>query len=74
LFTKRGHGELGLYAWPSTKSKPVAEYSIVFRVSAPIAFDAVLITVLASCAAAGAASQARSRTTATDVLTIAGLH
>src|ERR1700720_1099018 len=47
-----GHGELGFGAWPSAKSAPVAEYCTVFRVSAPIAFAALLMTVLASCAEA----------------------
>src|SRR5437016_1743575 len=47
-----GHGELGFGAWPSAKSAPVAEYCTVFRVSAPIAFAELVMTVLASCAEA----------------------
>src|SRR6266850_7834372 len=47
-----GHGELPLYAWPIAKSAPLPENSIVFSVSAPIAFDAAAIAVFASCAAA----------------------
>ena len=55
-----GHGELGLCAWPSAKSEPVPEYSTVFSVSAPIAFDAAAIAVFASWAAAADASAATS--------------
>src|SRR5262245_52687139 len=51
LLTNFGQGELGLYACPSTKSKPVAENSTVFSVSTPSAFDASARTALASCAA-----------------------
>src|SRR5436190_6597685 len=43
-----GHGELGFGAWPSAKSRPVAEYCTVLRVSTPIAFDAAAIAGLAS--------------------------
>ena len=50
-----GHGALGFGAWPSAKSRPLPEYSIVFRVSAPMAFDALSITALAFWAAAGTA-------------------
>ena len=52
-----GHGELGFGAWPSAKSKPVAEYCTVFSVSTPIAFDALAMTVRASCAEGAAADQ-----------------
>src|SRR5438105_14081696 len=45
-----GHGELGLGAWPSAKSKPVAEYCTVLSASTPSAFDALPMTVVASCA------------------------
>src|ERR1700687_103495 len=50
LLMNFGHGELGFGAWPSAKSAPVAEYCTVFRVSTPIAFAALLMTVLAPCA------------------------
>jgi len=43
-----GHGASGAYACPSTKSAPVAENSIVFSASAPIAFDAAAMTAFAS--------------------------
>src|SRR5262245_7235344 len=43
-----GQGELGFGAWPSAKSRPVAEYCTVFKVSTPIALDALAMTVLAS--------------------------
>src|SRR5712691_8943756 len=59
-----GHGDVGLYAWPTAKSNPVAEYWMVFRLSAPIAFDAALITVPASCAAASDEVNARITTAA----------
>src|SRR5580765_7575912 len=45
-----GHGELGFGAWPSAKSKPVAEYCTVLSVSTPSAFDAPTMTAAASCA------------------------
>src|SRR5206468_2589205 len=51
-----GHGELGLGAWPSAKSKPVAEYCTVLSVSTPSAFDAPLMTAVASCAEGAAAA------------------
>ena len=47
-----GHGASGRYACPSTKSEPVAEYSIVFRLSAPMAFEDALMTAAASSAPA----------------------
>src|SRR5947208_4088106 len=47
-----GQGELGFGACPIAKSIPEPEYSIDFRLSAPIALDALLMTVLASWAAA----------------------
>src|SRR5262245_54446690 len=43
-----GQGEFGFTFWPIAKSTPDPEYSTVF--SDPIAFDALSITVLASCA------------------------
>ena len=45
-----GQGELGFGTCPSAKSKPVAEYSTVFSVSTPRAFDAPAMTDFASCA------------------------
>src|SRR5215510_102879 len=45
-----GQGELGFGAWPRAKSIPVAEYCTVFNASTPIAFDALAMTVCASCA------------------------
>src|SRR6266496_5152040 len=53
-----GHGELGLGAWPSAKSKPVAEYCTVLSVSTPSVFDALPMTVAASCAEGIAAARA----------------
>jgi hypothetical protein len=43
-----GHGELGFGAWPSAKSRPVAEYCTVFKLSTPIALDAAAMTAFAS--------------------------
>src|SRR5215831_5730468 len=43
-----GHGELGFGAWPSAKSIPVAENWTVFRVSTPMALEALAMTALAS--------------------------
>src|SRR5262245_11743236 len=45
-----GHGESGVYDWPSAKSKPVAEYWTVFNWSTPMAADAAAITGFAFCA------------------------
>src|SRR5829696_6679273 len=53
-----GHGKPGFAAWPRAKSNPVAENCTVFSVSTPIAFDAVAITDLASCANATQTSAA----------------
>src|SRR6516162_160820 len=61
-----GQGKLGLAFWPMAKSKPDPEYSTVL--SAPIALDALSMTVLASCANA---VDANSRTIrVTDFLNI----
>ena len=65
-----GHGELGFGAWPSAKSKPVAEYCTVFSVSTPIAFDASAMTVLASCAEAVQVSAAAAASTIKQFLNI----
>src|ERR1041385_366331 len=45
-----GHGALGFGAWPSAKSKPVAEYCTVFSASTPSALAALPTTAAASCA------------------------
>src|SRR5579864_4535482 len=64
LSLNRGHGAFGPGACPRTKSEPEPENSIVFRLSAPNAFDALLMTELASGApAAQASSPARAKTT-----------
>src|SRR5438128_2272218 len=47
-----GHSELGFMDCPKAKSAPIAEYSMVFRLPAPIASDELLITVFASWATA----------------------
>src|SRR3954471_2679971 len=46
-----GHGDEGFAAWPSAKSRPVAEYCTVLSASTPIARDASAMTDFASCAA-----------------------
>src|SRR5579875_1438765 len=48
LSLKRGHGEVGLNACPSEKSAPEPEYWMVFRPSAPMAFETLLRTAFAS--------------------------
>src|SRR4029079_19823009 len=53
-----GHGELGFGAWPRAKSKPVAQYCTVLSVSTPSAFDAPLMTAVASCAEGAAVASA----------------
>ena len=55
-----GQGELGFMACPKAKSAPTAEYSILLRLSAPMALDALLITVFASCADAAHTSSVRN--------------
>ncbi len=51
LLMNRGNGP-GFPPCPRAKSAPLPEYSTVFNRSAPIARDAFVMTVLASCAAA----------------------
>src|SRR5258708_37764917 len=65
-----GQGELGFGAWPSAKSAPVAEYCTVFRVSTPMAFVALLMTVLASCAEAVHTSIVASARPVRDLLSM----
>src|SRR5881397_1382325 len=65
-----GHAAPGLGAWPRAKSKPVAEYCTVLSVSTPMAFDALLMTALASCADAVQTSTAASPNTARDFFNI----
>ena len=55
-----GQGELGFMACPKAKSAPTAEYSILLRLSAPMALDALLMTVFASCADAAHTSSVRN--------------
>src|SRR5262245_11214960 len=59
-----GHGELGFGACPSAKSWPVAEYWTVFNASTPSAFEALAMTVFASCADADQTMSAASETAA----------
>ena len=65
-----GHGELGFGAWPMAKSMPEPEYSIDFRLSAPIALDTLAMTVFASCAIAAHDRSITSARTAIHLLII----
>src|SRR2546425_1787988 len=64
-----GQGRFGLAFWPMAKSKPEPEYSTLFI--GPIAFVALSMTVLASCAKAVVVS---SSTTARTHLRISLLR
>ena len=61
LLMNRGNGP-GFPPCPRAKSAPLPEYSTVFNRSAPMARDAFVMTVLASCAAARQAITERSTT------------
>src|SRR5258705_1709891 len=63
-----GHGELGFGAWPRVKFRPGAEYCTVFKVSTPMALEALPMTAFASCAEGVQTSTTNSPKTARDFL------
>src|SRR6516225_9439838 len=62
-----GQAELGFTAWPNANSVAVPEYWTLLTLSAPIALEALLRTVLASWPSAAGTDQAIATTSSTRV-------